>query len=244
MKTLARLQAGRISSWMVLAIAALVLGALFAMLPKSSGETVPPSSAPDDADSSRVAALLQEFPDADQSLALVVIATSDEQELSAEQARYVEGVSTRLAKEAIAPQAVRPQLNKEKSAALIAVPVEGASQTESDVIVDQAERLRDLANEGRPSGVDTYLSGPVGFQADTVNAFAGADVRLLVVTASVVALLLILTYRSPVLWLVPLLVVAAGRCLDHGHLVGAGLRCRHQLRAAPDRPLPRGAARP
>lgn len=210
MKTLARLQTGRISSWVVLAVAALVLGALFAMLPKGSGDSVPPSAAPDDADSSQVEELLQKFPDADQSLALVIIANSDEQEFSADQMKYVEGVTARLAEEAIAPQAVRPQLNKEKSAALIAVPVEGASQTESDAIVDQAQALRDLADEGKPSGVDAYLSGPVGFQADTVNAFAGADVRLLVVTASVVALLLILTYRSPVLWLVPLLVVATG----------------------------------
>ena len=36
----------------------------------------------------------------------------------------------------------------------------------------------------------------------------GANVTLLAVTGGVVALLLIATYRSPVLWLVPLLVIA------------------------------------
>ena len=36
---------------------------------------------------------------------------------------------------------------------------------------------------------------------------AGADFRLLAITAMVVAVLLIITYRSPVLWLVPLAVI-------------------------------------
>src|SRR6185295_10095357 len=40
------------------------------------------------------------------------------------------------------------------------------------------------------------------------NSFSGANITLLAVTASVVALLLIVTYRSPVLWLVPLAVIA------------------------------------
>src|SRR5699024_11893273 len=40
------------------------------------------------------------------------------------------------------------------------------------------------------------------------SAFCASNLRRLIVTASVVALLLILTYRSPVLWLIPLLVVA------------------------------------
>ncbi|WP_375390240.1 MMPL family transporter, partial [uncultured Amnibacterium sp.] len=53
------------------------------------------------------------------------------------------------------------------------------------------------------------ITGPVGFQADIVGAFAGADLRLLLVTASVVAVLLIVTYRSPLLWIVPLVVVGS-----------------------------------
>ena len=44
-------------------------------------------------------------------------------------------------------------------------------------------------------------------RADLGAVFDGANTRLLAVTASVVALLLIITYRSPVLWLVPLIVV-------------------------------------
>jgi RND superfamily putative drug exporter len=42
---------------------------------------------------------------------------------------------------------------------------------------------------------------------DVAAVFEGADVTLLIFTASVVAVLLLITYRSPFLWLVPLLVV-------------------------------------
>ena len=208
MKFLARIQTGRTSSVVVLAVAVLVLGALFALLPTTSSDSVPPSSAPEDADSSRVATLLKAFPDADQSMALVVVATGDGSTFSAEQEAYVEAAAAGLAADSIAPQAVRPQVNEDRSAAMIAVPVDGAAEAEATV--EQADQLREIATAGKPDGVDAYLSGAVGFQADTVNAFAGTDVRLLLVTAGVVALLLILTYRSPVLWLVPLLVVAAG----------------------------------
>ncbi|PIM50393.1 hypothetical protein CS062_25280, partial [Roseateles chitinivorans] len=52
------------------------------------------------------------------------------------------------------------------------------------------------------------VTGGPAFGADIANSFAGANVTLLAVTAIVVALLLIVTYRSPILWLVPLLVIA------------------------------------
>ena len=52
------------------------------------------------------------------------------------------------------------------------------------------------------------ITGGPAFGADIADSFSGANVTLLAVTAAVVALLLIVTYRSPILWLVPLLVIA------------------------------------
>ncbi|GAB3400251.1 MMPL family transporter [Schumannella luteola] len=228
MRTLARLQTGKVSSVIVLIVSLVVLGALFGLLPKSSGETAPSMAAPDSAESSKVTALLKEFPDADRSAALVVFAhgaavsdsssngggpsssaslvplpklTSDEQTAIADRAAA-------LAEKSTTPQAVRPQISDDGSAALIVVPVDGESTT--DGVVDQAAELRDIARADLPDGLRVWLTGPVGFQADTANSFAGADLRLLLITAGVVALLLIITYRSPVLWLVPLTVVALG----------------------------------
>ena len=47
------------------------------------------------------------------------------------------------------------------------------------------------------------MTGPAGIEADLAAVFEGANVRLLAVTALVVAVLLVVTYRSPVLWVVP-----------------------------------------
>ena len=61
---------------------------------------------------------------------------------------------------------------------------------------------------GLPAGLRAQVTGGPAFGADIANSFAGANITLLAVTAMVVAVLLIVTYRSPVLWLVPLAVIA------------------------------------
>ena len=60
---------------------------------------------------------------------------------------------------------------------------------------------------GLPAGLRAQVTGGPAFGADIANSFAGANITLLAVTAMVVAVLLIVTYRSPVLWLVPLAVI-------------------------------------
>lgn len=64
-------------------------------------------------------------------------------------------------------------------------------------------KLRDAV----PDGMRVQVTGPAGIEADLAQVFDGANTGLLAVTALVVAVLLMLTYRSPLLWLVPLLVV-------------------------------------
>src|SRR5665647_3570921 len=56
-------------------------------------------------------------------------------------------------------------------------------------------------------GVAAQVTGPAGISADLAKVFDGANFRLLGTTALVVAILLIVTYRSPVLWLIPLTIV-------------------------------------
>lgn len=95
-------------------------------------------------------------------------------------------------------------VSEDKTAALVAVPVVSASNTDN---IDQVEELRDQLREDAPDGVEVQVTGPAAIQADIGQVFDGADIRLLAATAAVVAILLIITYRSPVLWLVPLTVV-------------------------------------
>ena len=66
----------------------------------------------------------------------------------------------------------------------------------------RAEALADL-----PSGLETATTGPEAFLVDVSGVFKGANFTLLGTTALVVMLLLLITYRSPVLWAIPLLTV-------------------------------------
>lgn len=61
--------------------------------------------------------------------------------------------------------------------------------------------LRDAAKD-RPSGLELDVTGPGAIDGDMDAVFDGIDVQVLLTTIVVVTLLLILTYRSPVLWII------------------------------------------
>jgi RND superfamily putative drug exporter len=53
-------------------------------------------------------------------------------------------------------------------------------------------------------GVTVHYAGPGGQAADSAKAFAGLDSTLLLASLGVVILILLLTYRSPLLWILPI----------------------------------------
>src|SRR5213076_2563844 len=73
-------------------------------------------------------------------------------------------------------------------------------------------RLRHRPADARGDpGLSAHIAGPAASAADQVKIFKGIDSTLLYATLAVVIILLLLTYRSPVLWLLP--VVSAGVAL-------------------------------
>lgn len=74
---------------------------------------------------------------------------------------------------------------------------------------------RALLDDG-PSGLNAYVTGPTALGADMDEVFDAVDATLIVATSLVVALLLILTYRSPLLWLVPLVSVGVAAITSMG----------------------------
>ncbi|GAA4680324.1 MMPL family transporter [Frondihabitans cladoniiphilus] len=204
-RTLARLVSSRRTSWFVLGITAAVVVLLFALLPKGGSSAFPTSTLPSSAQSAQVTTLLEKFPSSQTTVGILVFERNDGARLDAADTSAIATRATALAKLSTTPQAVKPQVSDDGTAALVAVPL--ASATVSADTEAAAKGLRGAASEGLPSDLHALLTGPVGFQADVSNAFAGADFRLLLVTVIVVAALLIITYRSPVLWIVPLAVV-------------------------------------
>lgn len=217
---LASVTTGRRSSWAVL-LASFVLAALVMGLGSSvSSSGSAPNSLPDDAESARVAAALEDFDEAAVLPAIAVYTREGEQltreDLAAiEQAssRYVDVVDSRVSPPIPAPDG---------EAAIVNIPV--SSELSGFDLTEVVDELRAVAGDTLPGGLTVQITGAAGFAADTSAAFEGADLRLILATAAVVAVLLLLTYRSPTLWLVPLAVVAvADRVATSLTEVGADL---------------------
>ncbi|WP_051027044.1 MMPL family transporter [Nocardia higoensis] len=168
-----------------------------------------PSSLPADAESARVQQMVKEFPGGENTAAIVVFDRVDGGQLTeSELAAATEAVASIRAESGVPSGGGPPAqltVSEDRMVALGQVPVSG--ELSGSPLNDEIKRLRTVAEERAPEGLRTQITGGPAFGADAANAFAGADVTLLAVTALVVAILLVLTYRSPVLWLVPLLVV-------------------------------------
>ena len=66
----------------------------------------------------------------------------------------------------------------------------------------------DLEKNFATNGVETHVTGAGGIFADLFGAFGSIDTRLLSTTLIVVAIILIIVYRSPLLWVLPLFTAA------------------------------------
>ncbi|WP_344688650.1 MMPL family transporter [Blastococcus jejuensis] len=72
-----------------------------------------------------------------------------------------------------------------------------------EAIAPIVDDMRAVAADG-PDGLAAYVTGPAGNAADSSEAFAGLDSTLLLAALGVVVLILLLTYRSPLLWILPI----------------------------------------
>jgi RND superfamily putative drug exporter len=100
----------------------------------------------------------------------------------------------------------RQVLSKDRQTVMFAAALPGLHGEEAQT--KAVAEVRKLLGE-HPKGLETGLGGSGAVQADAGEIFESIDGTLMMATAAVVAVLLIVTYRSPVLWLVPLLVVGA-----------------------------------
>src|SRR2546426_738911 len=69
-----------------------------------------------------------------------------------------------------------------------------------------ADAIRAIA-QSRANGLTSHITGPLGNAADSSKVFKGIDSTLLYSALAVVIVILLITYRSPVLWLLPVISV-------------------------------------
>ncbi len=211
---------GRKTSWVTLLIGLIFAILAFGPLSAPKSDTSPTDGLPDNNETVLVNKALEDLPGTDGTVAVVVY--SSEIELTDDQKLWITGTfdpqtqsfadgagdkfldytSGEINGNAFVPPA---EISENGKAAVITVPLD-----EIEEVADRADRMAEMraaAKEGMPSGLEVYITGPEGFVVDISGVFAGANFTLLLATVIIVAVLLLITYRSPVLWLVPLTVI-------------------------------------
>jgi RND superfamily putative drug exporter len=121
------------------------------------------------------------------------------------------GTSAKIADYLAPGQAITVFPSQDGKALLANIPLDGNSLAEvlpndKPVLPALIEALRaDIAPIAKANGFEPYVTGPGGLLGDLFSAFGTLDSTLLLTTLGVVAIILIVVYRSPILWIIPLL---------------------------------------
>jgi len=195
-------------SWVLALVVAALGGALLGLIPQSGSAEQSPVVLPASAESVRAADVIKAFPGGDTAPVLLVISRADGADLSPEELGAAQQARDRMSAVTGVVAAPGPPMIPATDGKAAVAPVALSPDLTGFALSDTVTSLRDAARDGLPDPLIANVTGGPAFGADIANSFAGANINLLAVTGAVVALLLIITYRSPVLWLVPLLVIA------------------------------------
>jgi RND superfamily putative drug exporter len=196
----------RVGAWLVLVVGLLlavgILGTLRGSTPPAANRAAPSTS-----ESARVDTQLAALPGHDVQNVLLVATRTDGQALSTADLGELGRLSATTTPISGHP-VTEPVPSSDKRAAILQVPVRvSADNTENATTITAIrDGIRDTLGPGR-GALQVQVTGGPAFGADVAKAFDGANITLLLTTVGIVALLLLLTYRSPILWLVPLAVV-------------------------------------
>lgn len=189
---LAPIIAGRRTAWLFALLPILLAVALIGGVGEAEHATDSRDNLPENADSTAAAFLLDELPD-EATEAAIVLWTADSGKLSEQALADIK----KQAQGELIP-------SEDGTAVFTVIPIEGGN---ADEIGEQVDALREDLRAEAPDEVTVGVTGPAGIRADLGKVFDGADMRLLLATMLIVAVLLVITYRSPILWVIPLVVV-------------------------------------
>ena len=191
-------------SWAVALLITAAAGVFVALAGSNTDAGKPPLQLPPSAESAKAAEVLKSFPGGDRVPAILVVTRRDGSALAPGDLAAAESARQRaLSSTGVAGS---PQIISQDGRAAVA-PIPLPAATSGFELNEAVTALRTSAAAGLPADIAVEVTGGPAFGADIANAMSNANITLLVVTASVVALLLIVTYRSPILWLVPLAVI-------------------------------------
>ncbi|MET7422696.1 MMPL family transporter [Dactylosporangium sp. NPDC005555] len=205
MSTLSRLPSGRRTKLLMLALWVVIAGVMgpLALQLTDVQDNDSLGALPAGAEAGRAAARAEAaFPEPDTLVAVAVyvresgLTDADRAKVSSDRAAF--------AAHAAGGTVPEPVPAADGKALLLTFALAGTGDEQTAAVGPIKDRLAGQT----PDGLRTALTGSAGAEDDFADAFAGVDVTLLLATVAAVAVLLLLTYRSPVLWIVPLLTAA------------------------------------
>jgi len=192
-------------SWAIALLIAAGAGLFMALIGSNTGADKAPLQLPPSAESARAAALLKSFPGGEQLPAILVVSRRDGSALTPGDLGAADSAWQRASSRTGGAPLPHSVISQDGRAAVAPIPI--AAGLSGFALNDAITALRDSATAGSPADLVVQVTGGPAFIADITNAMSSANITLLAVTASVVAVLLIVTYRSPILWLLPLAVI-------------------------------------
>ncbi|WP_210440017.1 MMPL family transporter [Nocardioides xinjiangensis] len=220
---------GRVTKWLVLVAAVVLTGVMggFSTQLTEVQDNEASSWLPESAESTKVLEELSETVDPNDIPTLVVYhrdgglteddlaaMESDGEEIAGLDGVTDEGVLTPAAAEAAGAQgAPVPTLVSEDGEVAYLYFVLNFGADGWNAIPDAADEIREIAVL---DGGEVHLAGFGGQAADSAEAFEGIDTDLILITLGVVVVILLFTYRSPVLWLLPIICAVVANTIATG----------------------------
>ena len=220
---------GRVTKWIVLVAVLVITGimATFSAKLTSVQNNEASSWLPESAESTQVLEELSETVDPNDIPTLVVyqrdggLTEDDLAQIEADGPEIAEidgvtdqGVLTPAAAEAAAAEgAPVPTLVSDDGEVAYLYFVLNFGTNGWNAIPDAADEIRDIATL---DGGEVHLAGYGGQAADSAEAFEGIDTNLIFATLAVVIVILLFTYRSPILWLLPILCAVSANFIATG----------------------------
>ncbi|CAN5550242.1 MMPL family transporter [soil metagenome] len=209
-RSAATLICGPRTKYVVLAFWVVILAGAMTLAPKLTDEQNNEASSwlPGSAESTRALAASEAF-SSPNMIPAVVVYERDSGITEADRAKASADATTFGQLEGLGGEVAGPIPSPDGQALQTYVPLdlgEDGWELSADVVAD----MRATASADA-DGLETHIAGPAGNAADSAEAFASIDTTLLFATVIVVVFILLLTYRSPVLWLLP--VLSAGTAL-------------------------------
>jgi RND superfamily putative drug exporter len=205
-RRIAGLPCGRISKWFVLIFWIAVFVAAGPLSSKLNSAQTNDASAwlPKNAESTQVTELAKHFTPSDVFPALVVYERPGGRVTAADRAKAAADVRRFAAVPDVTGKILGPVPSRDGRALEVIVPLKVATQGNGwEQVSPRIKQMRSIARADA-GDLGVYVTGPAGYFADFASVFSGFDSTLLYITAAIVMVILLLTYRSPVLWILPL----------------------------------------